>query len=63
MTTLTKKEIDSLLYLLDSHVVSIDPEEIQEEIELSGDIFGFKSMNEAKRLYNKLIDLYEEATT
>tara|TARA_R100001591_G_C4231971_1_gene152127 strand:- start:360 stop:548 length:189 start_codon:yes stop_codon:yes gene_type:complete len=54
MTTLTKKEVNSLLHLLDSQIISINEEEIQEEIEHSGDIFGFKSIQEAEDLYNKL---------
>ena len=53
-TILTKKEINSLLILIHSQVTSINEEEIKEEIELSGDIFGFKSIQEAKDLYNKL---------
>tara|TARA_R100001086_G_C11809469_1_gene251135 strand:- start:376 stop:564 length:189 start_codon:yes stop_codon:yes gene_type:complete len=54
MTTLTKKEINSLLHLIHSQVISINEEEIKEEIERSGDIFGFKSIQEAEDLYNKL---------
>tara|TARA_Y100001938_G_scaffold143722_1_gene216994 strand:- start:496 stop:687 length:192 start_codon:yes stop_codon:yes gene_type:complete len=61
MTTLTKKEIDGLLYLLHTKAISRNPEEIQKEIDFSGSIFGFESMKEAKITYIKLLDLYEEA--
>ena len=63
MTTLTKKEIDGLLYLLHTKAISRNPEEIQKEIDFSGSIFGFESMKEANITYIKLLDLYEEATT
>ena len=61
MTTLTKKEIDGLLYLLHRKVIGRNPEAIQEEIDFSGSIFGFESLKEAKITYIKLLDLYEEA--
>ena len=57
MTKLTKKEINSLLILIHSQVTSINEEEIKREIEFGGDIFGFKSIQEAKDLYNKLQNL------
>ena len=57
MATFTKKEIYCLMRLLDSQVVSINPEEIEEEIEFNGDCFGFKSMKEAIDLYIKLQNL------
>ena len=60
MTTFTKKEIYCFMRLLDSQGVSINPEEIEEEIEHGVDCFGFKSMEEAIDLYIKLQDLRGE---
>ena len=51
----SKKEINALHTLLHNQVISIDPEEINEEIEDSGSIFGLKSIAEAKVLEQKLL--------
>ena len=51
----SKKEINALHALLHSQVISVDPEEINEEIEDSGSIFGLKSIAEAKVLEQKLL--------
>ena len=55
----SKKEINALHALLHSQVISIDPEEINEEIEDSGSIFGLKSIAEAKVLEQKLLKSLE----
>jgi hypothetical protein len=57
---LTKKELDVFYHLLHSQVTSINPEEIEDEIQSSGDIFSIKSMKDAKDLEVKILKMMKE---
>ena len=57
---LTKKELDVFYHLLHSQVTSIDPVEIEDEIQDSGDIFSIKSMKDAQDLEAKILKMMKE---
>jgi hypothetical protein len=57
---LTKKELDVFYHLLHSQVTSINPKEIEDEIQSSGDIFSIKSMKDAKDLEVKILKMMKE---
>jgi hypothetical protein len=57
---LTKKELDVFYHLLHSQVTSMDPVEIEDEIQDSGDIFSIKSMKDAKDLEVKILKMMKE---
>jgi hypothetical protein len=47
-------------HLLHSQVTSINPEEIEDEIQSSGNIFSIKSMKDAKDLEVKILKMMKE---
>jgi DNA topoisomerase VI subunit B len=57
---LTKKELDVFYHLLHSQVTSMDPVEIEDEIQDSGDIFSIKSMKDAQDLEAKILKMMKE---
>ena len=57
---LTKKELDVFYRLLHSQVTSMNPEEIEDQIQDSGDIFSIKSMKDAKDLEAKILKMMKE---
>tara|TARA_R110000796_G_scaffold77960_1_gene174184 strand:+ start:244 stop:447 length:204 start_codon:yes stop_codon:yes gene_type:complete len=54
----TKKELNSLYGLINETITSMCPDEVADEIELSGSYSGFESMEEARTVEKKLLTLY-----
>jgi len=52
-----KKELDVFYHLLHSQVISMNVEEVEDEIQSEGNIFSLKSMKDAQELEAKIIKM------
>ena len=55
-----KKELDVFYHLLHSQVISMNVEEVEDEIQGQGNIFSLKSMKDAQELEAKIIKMMKE---
>ena len=55
-----KKELDVFYHLLHSQVISMNVEEVEDEIQGQGNIFSLKSMKDAQELKAKIIKMMKE---
>jgi len=55
-----KKELNVFYHLLHSQVTSMDVEEVEDEIQTTGNIFALKSMKDAQELEAKIIKMMKE---
>jgi len=55
-----KKELDVFYHLLHSQVISMNVEEVEDEIQSEGNIFSLKSMKDAQELEAKIIKMMKE---
>lgn len=52
-----KKELDVFYHLLHSQVISMNVEEVEDEIQSEGNIFSLKSMKDAQELEAKIVKM------
>lgn len=52
-----KKELDVFYHLLHSQVISMNVEEVEDEIQSEGNIFSLKSIKDAQELEAKIIKM------